>query len=78
MEQKSIIQEESLEGVIKTVKDLITQLDVKIKCTIKKTARSEWSSRAVLRFNNFLSLSYFAPIISTRYIWAFDLIDEVV
>lgn len=27
MEQKSIVQEESLEGVIKTVKDLIAQVD---------------------------------------------------
>ncbi|MCK5226139.1 MAG: hypothetical protein KAQ89_05430 [Planctomycetes bacterium] len=35
MEQKSIIQEESLEGVIKTVKDLIAQLDIKIKRTTK-------------------------------------------
>lgn len=30
MEQKSIVQEESLEGVIKTVKDLIAQVDDKI------------------------------------------------
>jgi hypothetical protein len=30
MELKSIVQEESLEGVIKTVKDLIAQVDDKI------------------------------------------------
>ena len=30
MEQKSIVQEENLEGVIKTVKDLIAQVDDKI------------------------------------------------
>ena len=28
MEQKSIIQEESLEGVIKTVKDLIADVEI--------------------------------------------------
>jgi hypothetical protein len=31
MDQKSIIQEESLESVINTVKDLITKTDAKIK-----------------------------------------------
>ena len=35
MNQKSIIQEESLEGVIKTVKDLIARTDVKIKQATK-------------------------------------------
>lgn len=30
MEQKSIIQEECLEGVIKTVKDLITDIEKRI------------------------------------------------
>jgi len=35
MEQKLPIQEESLEGVIKTVKDLISQTDAKIKKSSK-------------------------------------------
>lgn len=41
MEQKSLIQEESLEGIIDMVKNLIAQLDVKIKCAIKKTAEPQ-------------------------------------
>jgi len=50
MEQKSIIQEESLAGVIDTIKKLIAQLDEKINCAVKKTAEpqvhsssSQWS-----------------------------------
>ena len=34
MEQKSIVQEESLEGVIKTVKDLIAQVSDKIRQSV--------------------------------------------
>ena len=34
MEQKSIVQEESLEGVIKTVKDLIAQVESRIKACL--------------------------------------------
>jgi len=34
MEQKSIAQEESLGGVIKTVKELIAQADAKIKASL--------------------------------------------
>ena len=33
-----------LEGVIDCVKNLIAQLDVKIKCAIKKTARPEYQA----------------------------------
>jgi len=41
MEQKTIVQEENLESIINMVKSLIAQLDVKIKCAIKKAARPE-------------------------------------
>lgn len=34
MEQKSIVQEENLEGVIKTVKDLIAQVESRIKACL--------------------------------------------
>ena len=34
MEQKTIIHEESLEGVIKTMKDLIAQTDIRIRNAI--------------------------------------------
>jgi len=36
MEQKSIIQEESLEGVIRTVKDLIAKTDANIQQLIRE------------------------------------------
>jgi len=36
-----IVQEEGLAGVIDMVKNLIAQLDEKINCAVKKTARSE-------------------------------------
>lgn len=38
MEQKPLIQEESLAGVIDTVKKLTAQLDEKINRAVKKTA----------------------------------------
>ncbi len=41
MEQKPIIKEESLAGVIDTVKKLITQLDEKSNCAVKKTAEPQ-------------------------------------
>jgi len=41
MEQNLIIQEESLASVIDTVKNLITQLDEKITCAVKKTAEPQ-------------------------------------
>ncbi len=41
MEQKPIIKEESLAGVIDTVKKLITQLDEKNNYTVKKTAEPQ-------------------------------------
>lgn len=34
-------QDQSLGGVIDMVKNLIAQLDAKIKCVVKKTARPE-------------------------------------
>jgi len=34
MEQKSIVQEESLEGVIETVKDLIAQTESRMKASL--------------------------------------------
>ena len=41
MEQKSLIQEESLAGVIDTIKNLIAQLDEKINRAVKKTAEPQ-------------------------------------
>ena len=41
MEQDSIIKEESLAGVIDTVKKLIAQLDEKINHAVKKTAEPQ-------------------------------------
>jgi len=41
MEQKLLIQEESLAGVIDMLKKLIAQLDEKINCAVKKTAEPQ-------------------------------------
>jgi len=41
MKQNLIIQEESLAGLIDTVKNLIAQLDEKINCAVKKTAEPQ-------------------------------------
>ena len=41
MEQKPLIQEESLAGVIDTVKKLTAQLDEKINRAVKKTAEPQ-------------------------------------
>jgi len=41
MEQKSLIREESLAGVIDTIKKLIARLDEKINRAVKKTAEPQ-------------------------------------
>ena len=42
MEQKPIIQEESLAGIIDMLKKLIARLDEKINCAVKKTAEPQY------------------------------------
>lgn len=60
-------QDQSLEGVIDMVKNLIAQLEEKIKCAIKRTAQPEWSTLIQKLFKSILPCqisSYFTPYLN--------------